>query len=70
VGILNMMSTGHWELYDESKKIYYTSGNKPVKKAFPIGKYIFTFEGKEYRMRLKEGTVLKFDLKKPFVKGL
>jgi hypothetical protein len=67
LGILNIISKGTWNLSDESKKKYYTSGNKPVKMAFPVGTYQFTFEEKTYRIQIKEGVVLKFDLRKPFV---
>lgn len=38
-GVLKILSQGHWDLYDNSGKIFYTSGNKPVKLALPVGNY-------------------------------
>jgi|GEM_PF-2839899 len=66
LGILNIMTPGNWEIYDEEKKKYYTSGNKPKKMALPMGTYQLVFDSKIYRIRIKEGVVLKFNLKKSF----
>ena len=64
-GIFNVISRGHWELYDESKKTYYTSRNKPVKLVLPVGTYMFNFEKKDYRIQIKDGVILKFESRKP-----
>lgn len=62
-GILNIITREPWQLYNESKEKYYTSGIKPVKFALPVGRYILNFEGKDYRVVIKDRATVKFERK-------
>ncbi len=66
-GILNMMSYGSWNIYDETKKIFYTSGNKPQKLALPPGIYQLKFGDKYYRITVVNRVIVKFELPIPLV---
>ena len=66
-GFLKLVTNSHWELYNESKEKYYTSGIKPVIFALPVGTYLLNFEGKDHRMVIKDKVTMKFETPIPFL---
>ena len=66
-GILNIMSYGSWNIYDETKKKFYTSGNKPQKFALPPGTYQLKFGDKYYRITVVNRVIVKFELPIPLI---
>lgn len=60
-GVLNIVTPGDWEIYDEAKKKFYTSGNKPKKLAMPAGIYQLEFEKAVYRIVIKEKLTVRFE---------
>jgi hypothetical protein len=66
VGFLNIVSGGHWELRNESKEKFYTSGNKPAKIALPVGIYQLNFDEKYYRIIVRDRVIVRFELQVPF----
>ncbi len=66
-GVLNIVSPGDWEIYDEAKKKFYTSGNKPKKLALPAGIYQLEFEKNYYRVIIKEKLTVRFEKAIPFL---
>lgn len=59
-GILNIVSEGNWELYDETEKKFRTSGNKPKKFALPVGTYRLKLGGQFYTVVMKDGKEEEF----------
>lgn len=66
-GILKIMSYGSWSIYDEAKKKFYTSGNKPQKLALPPGTYQLKFEDTYHRITIVNKVTVKFELPVPFL---
>jgi hypothetical protein len=56
VGFLVIQRTGHWDLYDESKSKFLTSGNKQVKIVLPVGSYQLKQNGKYTLLVVTEGS--------------
>jgi len=53
-GFLNIVSEGVWQLYDETKKIFLTSDNKPKKMALPVGSYQLNLGGQFFPVVIKD----------------
>ena len=50
-GVLNtrdIISEGSWDLYDESKEVFYTSDTKPKKMVLPVGIYYLKLPGNTF----------------------
>ena len=58
-GILNIVSTGVWQLYDETQKIFHTSDNKPKKIALPVGNYQLNLGGQFFPVVIKDGKMVE-----------
>ncbi len=67
-GVLNMASPGHWMIYDDTKKKFFTSGNKPQQLALPPGIYQLKVEEKYYRVNIKDKVTVRFELPIPILK--
>ena len=59
-GVLNIVSQGNWELYDDTQKKFQTSGNKPKKFALPVGNYQLKLGGQFFPVVIKDGKVEEF----------
>jgi len=59
-GVLQIVSGGVWELYDESKEKLHTTGNKPKKFALPVGSYQLKLGGQFYPVVIKEGATVEY----------
>ena len=59
-GYLNIVSEGGWNLYDESKKKFQTSGNKPKKIALPVGNYQLKLGGQFFPVVIKDKETVEY----------
>lgn len=59
-GFLDIVSEGHWDLYDEAKEKAYTSGNKPKKLPLPVGRYQIKLGGQFYPVVIKDGETVEY----------
>jgi hypothetical protein len=58
-GYLSIVSEGDWSLYDESKKKFHTSGNKPKKIALPVGNYQLKLGGQFFPLVVIDGETVE-----------
>ena len=58
-GYLSIISEGIWSLYDESKKKFHTSGNKPKKIALPVGNYQLNLGGQFFPLVIIDGETVE-----------
>jgi len=58
-GYLSIISEGNWSLYDESKKKFHTSGNKPKKIALPVGNYQLNLGGQFFPLVIIDGETVE-----------
>ncbi|MDZ7623832.1 MAG: hypothetical protein U5J96_05215 [Ignavibacteriaceae bacterium] len=58
-GYLSIVSEGEWNLYDESKKKFHTSGNKPKKIALPVGNYQLKMGGQFFPLLVIDGETIE-----------
>ncbi len=58
-GFLEIVSEGDWNIYDESKKTFRTSGNKPKKMALPVGNYQLKLGGQFFPLLIKDGETVE-----------
>ncbi len=56
-GILDVVTTGQWSIYDENKTKAHVVYYKPTKIGLPIGKYNIQINGQYQLVEIKEGTV-------------
>lgn len=59
-GVLQIVSEGDWEIYNEAKQKFYTSGNKPKKIALPVGSYQLKLGGQFYPVVIKDGATVEY----------
>jgi hypothetical protein len=59
-GVLNIVSEGRWEIYDESKDKYLTSNNKPMKFVIPVGSYQLKLGDQFYPVIIKDGVMVEY----------
>ncbi len=59
-GFLNIVSEGVWQLYDETQKIFHTSGNKPKKIVLPIGSYQLKLGGQFFPVVIKDKETVEY----------
>ncbi|MFN2458677.1 MAG: hypothetical protein ABR502_10775, partial [Chitinophagaceae bacterium] len=60
-GYLNIVSEGHWEIYNEAKQKLHTTGNKPKKIALPVGNYQLKLGGAFFPVNIKDGEAVGED---------
>lgn len=60
MGFLNIVSEGHWELYNDTKEKFYTSGNKQKRIALPIGSYQLKLSTEFYPVEIKDGKTVEY----------
>ena len=60
-GFLKLLTHEPWHLYTESKEKQLTSGNKPKIMPLPVGSYLLHFEGKNYKIDVRDRMTLKFE---------
>lgn len=58
-GYLHIVSDGRWEIRNESKEKFHTSGNKPKKMALPIGRYQLKLGEQFFPIEIKDEEVLE-----------
>ncbi len=56
-GYLNMVSTGDWFLYDETKEKLFITGNKPQKIVLPVGNYFIKSGMQFYPAIINDGVM-------------
>ncbi len=59
-GVLQIVSGGDWEIRNESKEKFHTSGNKPKKFALPVGSYQLKLGGQFYPIVIKDGATVEY----------
>ena len=59
-GVLNIVSPGHWELYDETKTRFHTSGNKLKKIALPAGSYQLKLGGQFFPVVIRDKETVEY----------
>ncbi|HEY0356476.1 MAG TPA: hypothetical protein VGC29_09745 [Flavisolibacter sp.] len=59
-GYLQVVSEGDWDLYDDSKRKFLTSGNKPTKMALPVGSYQLKLGGQFYPVVIKDKETVEY----------
>lgn len=59
-GVLNIVSEERWDLYNETKSKFQTSGNKPAKLALPVGRYQLRLGGQYFPVEIKDGITVEF----------
>lgn len=60
MGFLNVVSEGDWHLYNDTKEMQYTSGNKPKKIALPVGSYQVKLGGQFYPFVIKDKETVEY----------
>ena len=58
-GVLQIVSEGNWFLYDNTKKKFHTSGNKPKKIALPEGDYQLKLGEQFYPLIINDGQTIE-----------
>lgn len=58
-GILQVHSNDSWNLYDDSKTKFLTSGNKAIKLALPAGNYQLKINGQFYPVQIVDGQIFE-----------
>lgn len=59
-GLLNVVSVGQWQIWNEEKTKAHVVYYKPSKIALPIGKYVISINGQFQSVEIKEGEVTEF----------
>lgn len=59
-GVLQIVSEGDWEIRNETKEKFLTSGNKPKKIALPVGSYQLQLGGQFYPVVIKDGATVEY----------
>lgn len=59
-GILNVVTTGQWQIWNEEKTKVHVVYYKPSKIALPIGRYNIQLNGQYQQIEIKEGEVTEF----------
>lgn len=59
-GVLSIVSEGDWEIYNETKEKFQTSGNKPKKIALPVGSYQLKLGGQFYPIVIKDKETVEY----------
>ena len=59
-GVLNVVTVGQWQIWNEEKTKVYVDYYKPSKIALPIGKYAISINGQFQQVEIKEGEVTEF----------
>lgn len=59
-GVLNIVSEGRWEIYNETKEKYHTSGNKPKRMALPVGSYQLLLGEQFYPIVIKDKETVEY----------
>ena len=59
-GVLSIVSDGRWELWNETKEKYYTSGNKQKKIALPAGAYQLNLGGQYYPVVIRDKETVEY----------
>ena len=58
-GFLNIVSEGHWELYNHTKENLFTTGNKTGKIVLPVGNYQLKLGGDFFPAVIKDGETVE-----------
>jgi hypothetical protein len=59
-GVLQIVSEGDWEIRNETKEKFHTSGNKPKKIALPVGSYQLVLGGQFFPVVIKDGATVEY----------
>lgn len=59
-GYLDIVSSDGWQLYDNDKKKFLTSGNKPKKIALPVGNYQVKLGGQFFPVVIKDNETVEY----------
>jgi len=59
-GVLNVVTTGQWGIWDESQTKNYSTYYSPTKLGLPVGKYAISISGQFQTVEIKDGEVTEF----------
>ena len=59
-GVLNVVTTGSWGIWNESQTKHYSTYYSPTKLGLPVGKYAISVNGQFQTVEIKDGEVTEF----------